>query len=329
MVYGSKDKLRSTTNRWNRARVVGIAILLAVVGYYSFQSTSICVPESGPLLQTLFGNDNLQKQSKFWCYDDGLPWSAQEMMDEIGSFTELYDTRPLGRKIGGMGFDHSFYLWFTLKKLQPSFIVESGIFEGHTTWLIKQACPKAQVISMDPNDLLKQRFDGVTYLTGENFSDFNSIPWSTYDFSPENSFVLFDDHQSGLRRAMEAYSHGFGHVMFDDNFFGTTGDNYSLRKICDPRFEVKYTDSFGTITKDISQNTRNAHNRMMRQLFKGYHEFPPMLSTKVSGCQTFQDEQAKPALLQKDADVSNLLEKVPLEFLQGYYYMCYVTLNNH
>lgn len=251
------------------------------------------------------------------------------MIDEVFKFATLYNTRPLGRKIGGMGFDHSFYLWFTLKNLQPNFIVESGIFEGHTTWLIKQACPDAQVISLDPRASFPQRFNGVTYLTGENFSDFNTIPWGTYNFSPEKSFVLFDDHQSGMRRALEAYAHGFGHIMFDDNFFGSGGDNYSLRKICDPRFNVSYLDAFGSIIKNISENTRKAHSRIMRGLVRGYHEFPPMLKSQVSGSTLFQDDQAKPALIQKEDDISHLLKHVPLEFLKGYYYICYIILNNH
>lgn len=250
-------------------------------------------------------------------------------MEDIFSFAELYDQRPLGRKIGGMGFDHSYYLWYTLRKLQPKFIVESGIFEGHTTWLIKKACPNAQLISLDPRPSLPQRFDGVTYFIGKNFSDFNTISWSKYDFSPENSFVLFDDHQSGMRRSLEAYSHGFGRIMFDDNYFGAGGDNYSLRKICDLNFSVPFTDSFNTVKKELSDRTRKAHNRLMRQLIKGYHEYPPIVTTKVSGSTRFSDDQAKPALLSRDTEVKRLLSMVPLEFLKAYTYICYAKLNNH
>jgi hypothetical protein len=37
-----------------------------------------------------------------------------------------------------------------LSRLRPSFVVESGAFEGHTTWIVRQACPEAQIVSLDP-----------------------------------------------------------------------------------------------------------------------------------------------------------------------------------
>lgn len=268
-------------------------------------------------------------QNRFWCYDDDPPWEEKLMHKTLLEFIEVYDKRPLGRKKGGMGFDHSFYLWFTLKRLQPEFIVESGIFEGHTTWIIKKACPNAKVISIDPRESFPRTFDGVTYMTGKNFTDFNAVPWSKYNFTPEKSFVLFDDHQSGMRRSLEAYAHGFGHIMFDDNYFGTGGDNYSLRKICDLRFQVDFTDMFGSVRKKISWQTREKHNIIMRVLIKTYYEFPPLLGTASSQTAKFNDSEAKSPLIKGKADVEQLINFVPLEYLKGYTYMCYAELNNH
>jgi hypothetical protein len=133
-----------------------------------------------------------------WCLNNrkrNVKWAREDMKRAVYDFIPIYNKRPLGRKQGGMQFDHSFGLWFMLSRLRPSFVVESGAFEGHTTWIIRQACPEAQIISLDPAEP-KARFDGVTYFNLENFTDFNSIDWGNYKVDPANSLVLFDDHRS-------------------------------------------------------------------------------------------------------------------------------------
>lgn len=314
-----------------RVRLLTKVILLAIPLYLL---RAVSVQKARPLGQNFSADQVLsssreEQEAKFWCYDDASPWEETLMQKTLLEFMDIYDKRPLGRKIGGMGFDHSFYLWFTLKRLQPEFIVESGIFEGHTTWIIKQACPNAKVISIDPRGSFPRTFDGVTYMTGGNFTDFNAIPWSNYDFTPEKSFVLFDDHMSGMRRSLEAYAHGFGHIMFDDNYFGTGGDNYSLRKICDQRFEVDFTDMFAKIKKKISRQTRKKHNVVMRALIKTYYEFPPVLSTASSQTTRFKDSEAKSPLINTKETIERIINVVGVDYLKGYTYMCYAELDNH
>mgnify|MGYP004032281571 CR=1 FL=1 len=66
---------------------------------------------------------------------------------------------------------------------------------------------------------------------GDNFRDFSDIAWEL-ELPPDvrrNTIIFFDDHQSGLRRSVEAARFGFRHVIFDDNYLPFTGDNAALK----------------------------------------------------------------------------------------------------
>ena len=39
---------------------------------------------------------------------------------------------------------------FTLRYHQPEHIIESGIYKGLGTWMLRQAAPQAQLILIDP-----------------------------------------------------------------------------------------------------------------------------------------------------------------------------------
>ena len=63
--------------------------------------------------------------------------SNREMESLLPEFITIYKKRPIKNNVGGMGFNHSFGLYVILKKLNLKNIYESGIFKGHSTWLIE------------------------------------------------------------------------------------------------------------------------------------------------------------------------------------------------
>ena len=74
----------------------------------------------------------------------------------------------------------------------PKFIIESGIYKGQGTWLFRQACPEANIFSIDP--VLENRVyidNEVTYFT----EDFSTILWNKY-VNPDETLCFFDDHQN-------------------------------------------------------------------------------------------------------------------------------------
>ena len=76
--------------------------------------------------------------------------NRESMKRDISKFFDVWNRRPLKSNRGGMGFHHQFMLWYTVRRLQPKLIVESGMKSGATTWLLRDAAPLARIISFDP-----------------------------------------------------------------------------------------------------------------------------------------------------------------------------------
>lgn len=147
-------------------------------------------------------------------------------LESLDSFLNIYAGRPFRINTHGMRLNHSFALWAMLRKLQPACIIESGVYRGHSTWLIEQACPNARIISID-RDLspLAYRSPRASYIEG----DFLRQDWSGID--KDTTLCLFDDHQNAYERLMQMHWLGFRRAIFDDNYDCGAGDCYSLRKI--------------------------------------------------------------------------------------------------
>lgn len=141
-----------------------------------------------------------------------VEWTTKDLLRGLEEFVPIYETRPIKNNMYGMGFDHSFGLWFMVRWLKPDLMIESGAFKGHSTWVLRQAMPDKPIISLSPRHpekYLKKEpayVDGnCTYFAGKNFVDFGSVEWDKVlkkqgilDIS--QVLVFFDDHQSELKR---------------------------------------------------------------------------------------------------------------------------------
>lgn len=144
----------------------------------------------------------------------------------IPEFLDLYSRKPITDNSGGMGFNHSFATWYMLRELQPSTVIESGVWKGHSTWLIERACPDAQLYPLDLNfSRLEYKSEKATYIQ----EDFARCDWSGID--PETTVGFFDDHQNAYARLKELWWVGIRHAIFEDNFPCGQGDCYSLRHV--------------------------------------------------------------------------------------------------
>ena len=151
---------------------------------------------------------------------------VSDLKKDLDTFCEIYASRPIQDNVGGMGFNHSFALWKMLKVLKPDIVIESGIFKGHSTWLIETTLPGARIISFDTNLGLRQYVSPtVTYREG----DFQFYDWSSENL--ENSLIFFDDHQNSFSRILLAYFFGFKRLIFEDNYPINEGDFYSLNHL--------------------------------------------------------------------------------------------------
>ncbi|KAK6912033.1 hypothetical protein RJ641_024126 [Dillenia turbinata] len=183
-----------------------------------------------------------------WCrskHGQTVPWTDKDLYKGLEEFIPIYETRPIKNNMYGMGFDHSFGLWFIAQWLKPDLMIESGAFKGHSTWVLRQANPETQILSLTPRHPEKYLKKGpayvdgnCTYFAGKEFVDFGNVNWKRVmknhgitDLS--RVLIFFDDHQDELKRLKQALKAGFRHLVFEDNYDTGTGDHYSLRQICD------------------------------------------------------------------------------------------------
>ena len=173
-----------------------------------------------------------------------FPFSKEEMISNLEEFARLYEHRPIKDNFGGQAAAQLFYSWFVAKKLQPSFIIESGVYKGQGTWAFEQACPNAQLVCLDPYPQYENGYksDSAIYI----HNDFTQINWD--DIDKVDTLCFFDDHQDSVQRLMYVGNQGFRRVMFEDNYPPTQGDCLSLKKVfespgeefrLDPNFTAK------------------------------------------------------------------------------------------
>jgi len=157
---------------------------------------------------------------------DAFTFDCQRACESLPEFLEVYRRRPILDNTGGMGLNHSFAAWFILRQMQPILVVESGVWRGHSTWLIEQAVPNAEIVAIDPRPERRiYTSPRVRYTT----DDFTRIDWSGSDVA--QAVLFFDDHQNAYSRLKDMAWLGFRHAIFEDNYPCGEGDFYSLRHL--------------------------------------------------------------------------------------------------
>ncbi|CAG7877422.1 unnamed protein product [Brassica rapa] len=246
-------------HQWLPCVIVALLFLvLLFLTSLAFHSSSfVCVSRFDPAARIgFFGFDGLESDFGAlgvpWCrskHGKEVEWTSKDLLKALEEFVPIYETRPVKNNMHGMGFDHSFGLWFMARWLKPELMIESGAFKGHSTWVMRQAMPDTPIISLTPRHPEKYLKKGpayvdgnCTYFAGKDFVDFGSVDWKNvlkkHGVKDLNRvLVFFDDHQNELKsRIKQALKAGFQHLIFEDNYDTGTGDHYSLRQICDQSY---------------------------------------------------------------------------------------------
>ena len=120
----------------------------------------------------------------------------------LEEFHQLYGRRPIENNEGGMKSPHLFATYCLLKTLNPTFIVESGVWKGQGTWLIRQALPNAHIASFDVDfSNLVYQDEKTKYIQ----ADIKNVNWESFfkehpPLNPETSLLFLDDHQNFIDR---------------------------------------------------------------------------------------------------------------------------------
>lgn len=161
------------------------------------------------------------------------PFDLNDMVNHLEEFHEVYQRRPIKDNNGGQLAAQLFYSWYTAKKMQPKWIIESGTYKGQGTWAFEQACPNAKIICLDPFPKEVYKSPNAQYIR----EDFKNINWKQM---PKNDcLVFFDDHQNALERIIQCKKQGFKYLMFEDNYPTGQGDCVSLKKALDKDAEYE------------------------------------------------------------------------------------------
>ncbi|KAK9148670.1 hypothetical protein Scep_007427 [Stephania cephalantha] len=232
---------------------LALALLLLAISLFFHYRSLLCVPSIEPSYRlNLLGVDGIDSDFGAlgvpWCRSKQgrmVEWTSKDLIKGLEEFVPIYETRPIKNNVYGMGFDHSFGLWFITRWVQPDLMIESGAFKGHSTWVLRQAMPNTPILSITPRHPEKYLRKGpayvdenCTYFAGKDFVDFGSVNWESVlrkhgIFDQNKVLVFFDDHQNEFKRLKQALNAGFKHLVFEDNYDTGTGDHYSLRQICD------------------------------------------------------------------------------------------------
>ncbi|KAI3930368.1 hypothetical protein MKW92_001267 [Papaver armeniacum] len=238
------------------------SFLLLVSSLIIRSRNSVCVSSLG-----------FKKQSKS---GRTVEWTTKDLLKGLEEFVPIYETHPIKNNQYGMGFDHSFGLWFMTRWLKPDLMMESGAFKGHSTWVLRQAMPDTPILSLTPRHPEKYLKKGpayvdgnCTYFAGKDFVDFGNVDWKSVmkkhgvtDLS--RVLIFFDDHQNELKMCIftkiEAGSRepGFKHLIFEDIYDTGTGDHYSLRQICDQSYiEIRVEQDLKRIVESCLSARKN------------------------------------------------------------------------
>ena len=167
-------------------------------------------------------------------------WKKSEILKELEKFKIIYEKRPIKMNTHGMRFQHMFATYFILKKLKPSFVIESGVFKGQSTWLIENTLPNSKILSIDID--LSQR----VYISKK--AKYSGIDFKNQDFSnlPEDTLVFFDDHVNHYERLKQAKFFNIKKIILEDNYTDEKkGDFYTINHaIKNSGFNHNYKKTF-------------------------------------------------------------------------------------
>lgn len=199
----------------------------------------------------------------------------KEIEPYLSEFIEIYKNRPIVNNIGGMGFNHSFALYVILKKLNVSNIYESGIYKGHSTWLIENSLDKFNLVSIDINLGLREYIsnnENIKYFEG----DIEDLSFK--DIDVKNTIVYFDDHTNVIERLKFLYSWGIKYAIFEDNYPVGQGDAYSVRKVLNKSGQ-DIKEWYPSYKKPINKFTNHKIlNKIYKKLFYQNNTLPYFLT---------------------------------------------------
>ena len=228
-------------------------------------------------------------------------------------FLEIYKDRPIRSNEGGMRSHGNFFLWYLLKDIKPSLVIESGVFRGQSTWIIEQAAPNAKIIAIDPEPKPREKkyiCKKAQYLV----EDFSQL---VLDKNQEGLVAaFFDDHQNAFERVVQAYDKGIKYLIFDDNY---------------PAFNYPHKGSHLTLSDCFELEEHKDKAEMLKKIVKFYYVMPQIVGKTMRNESDSQKIEITniPAIWPSLKEVDPSMRKAMKVFYKdspAYQYITYVEL---
>ncbi len=199
-------------------------------------------------------------------------FEKSDMISMIDSFIELYSNRPIFDNSGGMKSAQLFPLFYYLKKFNPKLIIESGVYRGQGTWLIRKCCPDSKIISIDI-DLSQLTFRDNNKNTIYFDRDITQIDLNEIikSYNSDEILIFFDDHQDFNKRIEFLIKNNLKHVIYEDNYPYDQGDCISPKKII---------ESNNFIVSKVETSISDDETNFIINSINHYEEFPPIFLDK-------------------------------------------------
>jgi hypothetical protein len=195
-------------------------------------------------------------------------------IDDLDFFINNIYEKSYSNNNGGMASPDMFTLFFTLKKINPKVVIESGVWNGLSTKLIRKTLgPDVIIICLDPREIppegYRDKNANTIYYTGKKFVDFGSLNLQKFDSN--NIFAFFDCHQDAPVRLLQSKQKNIKHLFFNDNYPVNLGSHFTFQHLF---------------------NNDNRYNKIKNELKNKiiglidiYHIFPNIFPTVISNVQ--------------------------------------------
>lgn len=206
---------------------------------------------------------------------------------------------------GSMGAVDMFTLHYALKVLEPDVVIESGVWHGASTELIRKTIGEnAKIISLDPMEIpeagWKDNNKNTVYHTGNNFIDFKNLDLSEYN--SKKIFVFFDDHQNMVERLKQSKKKNIKHILYNDNYPQYCGSHFTIEHLLHNDFRNINTNAKQIVNINKSANLmteyKNNKNEFLSWL-ENYHIFPNIFPCKIKtgegifDCKSFFEDDSE------------------------------------
>ena len=184
-----------------------------------------------------------------------------DFMDEI--YEPFYSENT-----GGMKTPDMFTIYVMLREIKPDVVIESGVWKGQSTKLIRKTLGEdCEIICLDPRPIFgwQDDNDNTTYYTDSKFKDFGDLDLK--DYEDMKTLAFFDDHMNNLKRLKDSYTKKVNYMIFNDNYPKNCGSHLTLQHVFND------DQRFG--------NLLNENEKTLNSIIEKYEIYPNIFPGKI------------------------------------------------